>query len=438
MAQTSGRTCRNCGAPLVPAQRFCSNCGAVTEEGTSTPTTPSGESFSPVPDMSTVMSNIPTPPPPPPPDDGKPYTQYPETQRYAQEHQPSYAQVSQQSPPAYQPLPNYAAPQTTSAAPVLRRIGCGLGILLILLLALCGTVSYFVYNGIRNVANTPSHTLQNSGGGSQNGGNSTTPTTGPTTTTPINETITYASITISLLDVKQAQTFADDTSSGAQSGVLRLDIKEQNATSVQPAYYYSQILRLILPNQNSISPLASQTDVSPDASTTRTNWIDFAVPTTTNVAQTTLQFGNDTQAQMVVPLTGKADLSKYQAKMATVNKAAPYADLKWTIKTATRTWSNQGKQATKGMYYLVLDMSVDNSSSNDYSADWEAYIRMTAGNVTGPPDSSNIPITFNAGSSGSKATAAFLVPQSATSYTFVLLSEPSYPKTSQTTIGFQV
>jgi len=340
-------------------------------------------------------------------------------------------------------MPGYARPQTTSAPSVLRRIGCGAGVLIILLLAVCGTGGYFGYNAIRNFIGNTSHTSQNTGGSSQGGvvtggGSSSTPKAGTATTTSINETITYASITITILDARQAQSFSDDTNGGAQSGVLRLDIKEQNSTSYQPDYFYSEIMRLILPNQNSISQLTAQIDLSPDASTTRTNWIDFAVPTTTSVAQTTLHFGSGTQALMTVPLTGKANLSIYQAKTATENKSAQYADLKWTIKTAMRSWSNQGKQAKKDMYYIVLDMSIDNPSANDYTADWEAYIRMNAGNVTGSPDSSNIPITFATGSSGTTATAAFLVPQNATSYTFILLPEPSYPKTSQTMINFQI
>ena len=431
MSQTSPRTCRNCGAPLASGQRFCSNCGTLAEEGTSTPTTRSNEGYSPVSDMSTMMSNIPLAPPPP---DNQPFTSYPDAQHYSSES----TQVSQpQTPPLYQSAPDYAKPQ--SATPILRRIGCGLGVLIILFLALCGTGGYFAFHAIQNAFKTTPGSASNTGSSQGTGiGYGTTATVGTATTTPINTTITYASIGITILDVKQAQSFSDDTSGSGQSGVLRLDIKEQNATSFQPDYLYSDIMRLILPNQNSISPLNAQADISPDASTTRTNWIDFAVPVTTNVAQTTLLLGKDTQAQMSVPLTSQADLSKYQAKVVTVNKSAQYADLKWTIKTATRSWSNQGKQATKGMYYISLDLSVDNPSSTNYTADWESYTRMKAGDVTAPADSSNIPLTFNAGSSGQEGTVAFLVPQAATSYTFILLQEPSYPAASQIAIDFQI
>ena len=440
MAQTPSRTCRNCGAPLISGQRFCSSCGTLAEEGTSSPTTPSNEGYSPVPDMQTIRSNIPViPPPPPSSSNGQPYTQYSEMPPYT----PESVQSSQIPSPSYQPqpTPDYAQPQSQSAVPILRRIGCGLGVLLILFLALCGTGGYFAFHAIQNALNHTSGSTGNSGGSLVTGGGyGSTSTPGKVTTTPINETITYASVTITILDVKQAQSFSDGTSGNASSGVLRLDIKEQNATNVQPYYFYSDILRLILPNQNTLSPLNTQTDLLPDKSTTRTNWIDFAVPTTTNVAQTTLQFGSDTQAQISVPLTGHADLSKYQAKTATISKAGQYGDLKWTIKTATRSWSNQGKQATKGMYYLFLDMNVDNPSSNDYSADWESYMRMSAGGITSPADSgsANIPITIKAGSSGQDATVAFLVPQSASSYTFILLQNPSYPSVQQMTISFQM
>ena len=439
MAQTPQHTCRNCGALLITGQRFCSNCGTFTEEGTSSPTTPSNEGYSPVPDMSTMMSNISAPPPPPPLLSGEqPYTQYSDMPPYSPEVVQS-SQTPQIAPPLYQPTPEYAKPQSSSAVPILRRIGCGLGVLIVLFLALCGTGGYFAFHAIQNAINHTPRSTSNAGGSlATGGGYSSTSTPGKVTTTPVNATITYASITITVLDVKQAQSFSDDTAGSASSGVLRLDIKEQNSTTVQPDYLYSDIMRLILPNQTSLSPLNTQADISPDASTARTNWIDFAVSTNTNVAQTTLLLGNNTQAQMSVPLTSHANLSNYQAKTATIGKAGQYGELKWTIKTATRSWSNQGKQATKGMYYLLLDMSVDNSSSNDYTADWESYTRMSAGGVTNPSDSANIPITFNAGSSGRDATVAFLVPQSASSYTFILLPDTSYPSAQQMMIDFQV
>lgn len=443
MAQTSPRTCRNCGASLLSGQRFCSNCGTLAEEGTSNPTTPSNEDFSPVPDMPTISANNPLPPPPPQLSSGeRPFTQYSDMQSYSPEVIQS-SQSAQTPPPLYQPqpTPDYAKPQSSSAVPLLRRLGCGLGVLIILFLALCGTGGYFAFHAIQNALKNASGSSSNSDGTLVTGGGyGSTATSGNATTTPINETITYASVTITILDAKQAQRFSDDMSGNASSGMLRLDLKEQNATSVQPYYFYSDILRLILPNQNILSPLNTQVDLLPDKSTTRTNWIDFAVPTTTNVTQTTLQVGSDTQAQISVPLTGHADLSKYQAKTATIGKAGQYGDLKWTIKTATRSWSNQGKQATKGMYYLFLDMSVDNPSSNDYSADWESFIRMSGGGSTSPADSgsANIPITFKAGSSGQDATVAFLVPQTASSYTFILLQDPSYPSVQQMTISFQM
>ena len=442
MAQTSPRTCRNCGAPLLSGQRFCSNCGTLAEEGTSNPTTPSNEGFSPVPDMPTISANNPVPPPPPPPSSGvRPFTQYSDMQAYSPEVI-QRSQSSQTPPPLYQPqsTPDYAKPQSSSVVPLLRRLGCGLGVLIILFLALCGTGGYFAFHAIQNALNHhPSGSASNSGGSlATGGGYGSTSTPGKVTTTPINETITYASVTITILDVKQAQSFSDDTSGSASSGMLRLDLKEQNATSVQPNYLYSDIMRLILPNQNSVSPLNAQEDISPNASTTRTNWIDFSVPTTTNVSQTTLQFGDGTQAQMSIPLTSNADLTKYQAKTATISKYTQYGDLKWTIKTATRSWSNEGKQATKGMYYVILDMSIDNPSTNDYTGVWGDYIRMSAGTVTNTPDSNHIPTSFAAGSSGTEATAAFLVPQTAASYTFILLPQQSYTKTSQETITFQV
>lgn len=425
MSQSS---CSMCGTPFTAGQRFCSSCGATLNAEFNSPTelTPSGPQFY---EMSTQRS---VPPPPPdafPQGQGPSYTAYPQQGA-------SYPLSSHEQ--GYQQTPAFATPQKDSSAGVLRQISCGVLAVILLILAACGTATYFVVQYVNHTAHNVSRSIQ-SGSSSYTGSTATnvTPTLGPTITTPINATVTYADVRITIVDAKQAQSFADDADS-PPSGVLRLDIKEQNTTTRSGNYLYSDVARLLLPNGTSVAPVNAQESIGPGAAVSRTNWLDFPVSTNTQVSQLMLTLGKNTEAQISISLTGKADLSKYQAKTVNPNKSGQYAGLNWTITTATSSLSAFGQQAARGMQYVTITLKVDNPSSHGFSAYWGDYMRLKAGATTSSPaGDTSFPTDVPSGSAGTTGSVTFLVPQNVNAYTFILLGN-SASQVSQTTMDFQI
>ena len=437
MTQQASRSCPRCGNEVPAGQRFCSNCGlSISDEG-NRPTALSGETPSDVSNMATREA---TPTPPPPPMDGPQYTRYPPNGGgYSQSTPPPPPMNPGQMPSQPASVPAYAQPQKGNSGKVWRGIGCGVGIAVLILLVICGTIGYFLYNGAKTGLSSLSKTATaNPAYGSGGGSNDVTPTLGPTTKTTIGSTITYASDNITITDVQQAQSFSDDSSSQS-TGVARLDLKEQNTASGNADFVYSSIARLMLPDGSTVEPSNESHGVSPDASVSRTNWVDFPVPTTVKPSQMTLVLGSNEDAQMSIPLAASADLSKYKDKTSTPNKTFQHEGLNWTMTNATLSWSNAAVQAKKGMLYVSIDFKIDNPSQKDVSEYWNSSMRLKAGDTESSPESAtNFPTSYPAGSSGKTGQAVFLVPQgSSTSYTFILLasSDGSVP---QTTADFQV
>jgi hypothetical protein len=352
MSQMSGRSCPNCGVPIAAGQRFCTNCGAILEAQPQPPSQYGG----------------------PPPAQG-----YPQVQKvppYAQQQPPvpPYAQAQQQ-----QQVPPYAQqpPQQSPIAEALGALGllfllrryrpgyrpqrqrsgcCGCLVLLLILLILAAPALLIARSTIRNFP-------QSLNVGDINGRPTTQP---PITTVQINETVPYAGVDITILNAKQSQTFLDDSDSGT-NGMVRLNLKESSTTS-GGNFFYGDVARLILPDKSSVAPVNEQHSFRPDAGVTRTNWLDFPVPMSTQISQLTFQLGKDTEAQVAAPLTGRANLTQYQTKTAQLNSSTHYAGLTWTVTSANIGLNDDGKQADKGMHYVTVTMKVDNPTSSDFRA----------------------------------------------------------------------
>src|SRR5712691_11992621 len=151
MAHYPSRSCPNCRTPLAEGQRFCSNCGTVFDAGVVRPTEKSSSEHE-------TRQGSSTPPPPPntgygTPPPGASYSQAPygNTPQFAQS---GYGAASPQSgqpspgfqPPVggYQPPPVYATPQRDASGRVLRQFGCGMVLIIVLIVAVCGGSIYGV------------------------------------------------------------------------------------------------------------------------------------------------------------------------------------------------------------------------------------------------------------------------------------------------------
>jgi zinc-ribbon domain len=438
MSQMSERHCPTCGISITADQRFCTNCGTVLEAQS-----PPSQYGAQPPSQSY-----------PYPQQTPPYAQQPQQmQPYAQQQVPSYAQSPQQQVPPYaqqqQPqnqspiaeafgalgllflLRNFGGRRYAGYRPQRQRSSCcGCLVLLVVLFLCLGVPS--LYYASKTSFSSLSKGLNYSNGSS----NSSITTQPPITTAPINQTVPYHGVNITIVNVKQSKAFMDDLNAGT-TGVVRLNIKENNTSTSSARFLYSDSARLILPDKTSVAPTNEQQFSGPDAGVTRTNWIDFPVPTSIQISQLTLQLGSDTEAQEMIALTGKANVAQYQTKTTHLNNVTThYAGLTWTVTSATVSLDYKGQQAAKSMQYVTVSLKVDNPSSQDFSAYWGDYFRLKSGGTTNAPSTdTNFPTSFAAGSSGGTGDVDFIMPAGSTSYTLIFLSTPSFPTSSS--VNFQ-
>jgi hypothetical protein len=474
MAQRPTRFCSNCGTPLATGQRFCANCGTATDFDINKPTEQgptNATGLGAVPMAPTTQVTSPgasTPPlaqdvapqltPPPPPDAyiADPYNSPPQPSQGYQPpvlgSQPPPGKLSSQgyqassgyqpSAGSFQAAPDFARPQ--------RRRGSCLLTTVLLVIVLLATGGYFAYRAfIAKNSSSQTQTSQSSNVGSNNN-NVSTNTSNSTPASVSAKTVTfskplsfiYDDVQISITDVKQAENFSDDANPGAQSGVLRIDLKEKNTYSDYSSYYPTQAFNLLSPDGTTAQPTAANQSDAMQGDVSRTDWVDFAITTNADVSALKLQVGKSTEEQITVPLKANADLSKYQPKVVSPNQQTQYAGTTWTITQAEASLSFQGKQADAGKMFVTVSFRIDNNSSADFIGLPSDYIRLQSGQTTVAPTNNNVPVSFPAQQTGQTATTTFVMPQGSTDFTVILRASNNKsvdtPATQQATIPFQI
>ncbi len=385
MSQSSTPPCSRCGTPVPANMRFCSNCGASTDAASDqfTSYSHSGED-----------SSL-TPPPPP---DSSLHAPQPPTM-YPQQEQQGYRPSSQGYQPPLQnaqPLPAYTKTQKNSSRSVLGKIGCGVGVAILLILLVLGAAGYFGYKLLTSAANSVPTSTTTGTGSTATTGTGSTPSV-PLTTAQINAQITYSSTDLTILNAQEASSFSDDPGGN-----------EHDSGGI-------------------------------DQTVTRTNWIDFPLSSSVDLNKLTLRLGAASQAQMDVALTGNANLSKYQLKTTSPNTSFQYAGLKWTLTTVTSSFSADGKQADNGMRYIVVTLKVNNPTSDTYYYSINDYGRLQSGTITNPPTNTTLDSSIAAGTTGAVGTVTFLMPQNGGSFTLTMLARTdTTPPASQYTTIFQI
>ncbi len=430
--------CPQCGTPWTPGQRFCSNCGSTLEASFSAPTSAASNSgnYAPTPGQS-------APPPPPPVDMFAPNAQQSSSTFYPPQPTPApgFTPPQQGYQPAVQSPPSYAMPVKDSSKSVLSQLGCGVLVVILLIVGVCGGLTYAVYRFVSASSTTTQNSVATTT--TLNGNSGTTPgSTGTSqnvsaTTVQINQTITYANVDFALANAQEANSFSDDPSTSSPV-LLRINVTEHNTTSGTVYLDYSSQMRLILPDKSSVSPNLVKENAFIEQAVQRTNWIDFPLSSSIPINQLTLQFGKSTEAQMNVPLTGNADLSQYKAKTITPNSAFLYGGVNWTLTSVTSSLSANGKQADTGMRYIVLALKADNNSSNTFYPNTD-YMRLKSGGITNASTNNTLPFPINAGVTGATGTITFEMPQNNSSFTFIMLAQSNAsPPIAQVTTDFQI
>ncbi len=431
MAQ-SPRTCPNCGTAVLAGQRFCSNCGKPVEAGG-----PANQYAGPPPPSFPQAQPPPTPYIPP-------YAPPPYAQQQYQQPQQQKSNLLAELLGALGLLfflrryrPGYTPRRQSSGC-------CGCLVLLVILALVLGIPGYIAYRaagpGVVNQFQNNGSTANNNGStGNNNGGILATQPPAAPVTTQLNETLNYRGDDITIVNAQQARSFSDDNNSSTHE-LLRLNLKEKAGSAVG-SFLYSDVMRLVLPDKTTLVPSSEQFSISLAQESSRTNWIDFAVPTHLKIDQLTLLLGTDKEAQMSIPLSSSANLSAYQPKVASPNVTTRYNGLNWTITSATLAWNYNGKQADTGMRYVVVQFRIDNPTSKQFTSGFPSdYMRLKAGNATSAPDgSTTLPTFVPANSSGATGVVPFQVPEGVTSYTLILLANSNVtPPIAQASMDFQI
>jgi hypothetical protein len=248
-------------------------------------------------------------------------------------------------------------------------------------------------------------------------------TQAPITTKNLHLTFPYAGLDVTLLTVQQAQNLLDDPHS-ADDGMLRLNLQEQNKTTVAIHYDYTTSAHLLVRGQPLLAPTSVRSDTTIAPGATATSVVDFAVPGAGNLSALVFQLGASNEAQLQIPLVAQASLSQYQARTTAQHSSVMYFGLNWRLTSSTASLSIPGQQATKGMEFLKLEVKVGNPLSQEaISGSPFDYLRVRAGGQTAAPISTTIPVSFAVGATGKTGTATFLIPQKSTICTLILLSQ---------------
>lgn len=398
MAQVLPRYCPRCGAPTVSSSRFCPTCGLLVEAMPS-----EGEHMQPTQSHQHDQDQM-----------LQADQQTPQYYPGAQQHFP---QAAMQPPQAglQNPMQRVTRPfqeqalqdQVYPPAAKRKRVGRkGLLLLLLAIIVFVGAAGY-VTAGLLG-AHLPGFRVVQPA----------------VTTRAINATIPYAGVDITVLNVQQSQSFIDDPNTSGD-GMVRLNLREENKTNIRVSWSYNDIARLILPGRVIVSPAFVKARVGIAPGATQTSFVDFAVPMSDTLDQLTLRLGGKNEAQILVPLTGKADLSRYQPKTINLNGQMLYFGLNYTLSSAMSSLSIDGQQAPGSMRYIVVTLKVDNTLSQVAIAGSPYdYIRLKFGNTMVAPKGTTLPVSFDTGATGKTGTVSFLAPQNSTSFTLILLPPP--------------
>ena len=380
MAQAFPRTCPRCGTPTVEGMRFCANCGLPAEAmlaqaGRALP-------FQPAEPARQTGPQAPSTP-------------------------PSLTREDQQ------------AAWRTSGAPKRSSGRGGLVLALIALLILVGA-------GLVVAARAFGAAIPG-----------LEPSQSPVTTTQFSLTFPYAGVDITLVSAQQAQNFLDDPNTH-NDGMLRLNLRAANSTTVGITWRYEDIAQLVLPGNTPVQPTYVKGVVDLPAGKTQSSIVDFAVHSGVELAKVTLRMGAAGEAQMEIPLKAQADLSGFLPRKTALNGQAVYFGLNWTLQSATTSLSIPGAQASKGMRYVTLALSVDNTLSQTAIAGSPYdYARLQSGKTQTAPVDSTLPISFQAGANGVTGTLSFLVPQRSTAFTLLFLPQ-GQGSNDQAALSFQI
>ena len=248
----------------------------------------------------------------------------------------------------------------------------------------------------------------------------------PITSLPIQTTVTYAGVDITVLVAQQAQNFLDDpnTNTTNPSNMIRVHLQASNKKSTVINLSYDKSVSLLTSGGKTLVPIYIRSSGVVVAGATQTNTLDFVTPEQIKIDQLFLLLGTSSEVQLAIPLREHADVSAYTPKTTKLAGTAQYQGLDWTLTSATSQLSIDGYQASKGMRYLIITLKINNTlSQTAIPGSPYDYMRLQADTITAMPKDTTLPVSFLANKDEQTGSVTFLVPQNATRLTLTLLPQ---------------
>jgi hypothetical protein len=283
--------------------------------------------------------------------------------------------------------------------------------LLIIGLIILGSVSFITWKWVSN--------LQVSLGAT-----STQPTI---TTFSVQRSITYADLTITVLNAQYATSFPDDT---IQSGpaVVRLNMGVINKTTDPVFVIYYDVARLLVPKLNPVAPSNLHLSTGPKPGSSETGWIDFPVARGIQLATLKLQLGSAALGETLVtiPFSGAFDPKRYVGRTSHQSLAFLYDfagnTLIYHLNSVDIRYSYRGTECKVGQQFYVLNFSVDNNNGVAVSPGYGFnYIRLVVKGYNQPPYDNTLPYDFKAGAHGIAGRVVYTAPAGLKTLTIVFL-----------------
>jgi hypothetical protein len=272
--------------------------------------------------------------------------------------------------------------------------------LLIIGLIILGSVSFITWKWLSNLQVSL-------------GANSTQPTA---TTFSLQRSITYADLTITVLNAQYATSFPDDT---IQSGpaVIRLNMRVINKTTDPVYVIYYDVAHLLVPKLNPIAPSNLHLSTGPKPGSSETGWIDFPVAKGTQLATLKLQLGSAALGETLVtiPFSGAFDPNRYAGRSSHQSLAFLYNfagnTLIYHLNSVDIRYSYRGTESKAGQQFYILNFSVDNDNGVAVSPGYGFnYIRLVVNGYNNPPIDNTLPYGFKAGAHGVAGRVVYTAP----------------------------
>ena len=264
-----------------------------------------------------------------------------------------------------------------------------LTILLVTGILLLGGASFFTWNWLRSVPITLNVEAN--------------PARVQATTLHVKRTVSYADLSLTVVNAQYAPSFSDDFIRTGPA-VVRLNMQVTNTTRGSIALVYYDIARLLIPKQQPIAPTNVQLASTVQQGATVNGWIDFPVAAGTQLANLKLQLGSMVlnETLVVVPFTGAFHPERYLNHLSPQSLTIYYSfkgyTLAYHLMSVDVRYSYNGVEARAGQQFYVLNWSVDNANGADVSPGFGFdYIRLIVNGADRPPIDNTLPYTFKAG-----------------------------------------